>query len=146
MKKSNDNRNKLFTDQTEELLRTLKTRFAKNMTRHEGLEWTKVQARLEAHAAKLWSLSEMERTGGEPDVVGKDEKTGEYIFLIALRRVLSPEEVFVTIAKQWSHGKNINRKIMQSTWPSTWVLSFYPKNNTVSCKNWGISIRKRPVG
>jgi hypothetical protein len=66
--------------QREELLRALKTRFENNMNRHKGLEWPKVQARLEANSEKLWSLSEMERTGGEPDVVGHDRKTGEYIF------------------------------------------------------------------
>jgi hypothetical protein len=66
--------------QREELLATLKVRFEKNMSRHAGLAWAKVQARLEADAEKLWSLSEMERTGGEPDVVGHDKKTGEYIF------------------------------------------------------------------
>lgn len=64
----------------EELLRALKTRFEKNMHRHEGIEWPKVQAKLEANAGKLWSLNEMEITGGEPDVVGFDKKTGEYIF------------------------------------------------------------------
>jgi hypothetical protein len=64
----------------EELLTTLKDRFEKNMNRHKGLEWAKVQARLQASAEKLWSLNEMERTGGEPDVVGHDQKTGEYIF------------------------------------------------------------------
>src|SRR6185295_12994235 len=66
--------------QREELLKALKARFEKNMDRHKGLEWTKVQARLEANAEKLWSLNEMERTGGEPDVVGYDQKTGEYSF------------------------------------------------------------------
>ncbi len=64
----------------EELLKALKTRFEKNLNRHEGLDWAKVQARLEASAEKLWSLNEMERTGGEPDVVGQDRKTDEYIF------------------------------------------------------------------
>jgi hypothetical protein len=64
----------------EELLRALKARFDKNMNRHKGLEWAKVQAKLEANTEKLWSLNEMERTGGEPDVVGHDKKTGEYIF------------------------------------------------------------------
>jgi hypothetical protein len=64
----------------EELLRVLKARFEKNMNRHKGLEWAKVQAKLEANTEKLWSLNEMERTGGEPDVVGHDKKTGEYIF------------------------------------------------------------------
>jgi hypothetical protein len=66
--------------QCEELLRALKARFEKNMNRHVGLEWAKVQAKLEGNAEKLWSLNEMERTGGEPDVVGHDKKTGEYIF------------------------------------------------------------------
>src|SRR5580704_2065017 len=64
----------------DELLRALKARFEKNMNRHKGLDWAKVQARLEANAEKLWSLNEMERTGGEPDLVAHDKKTGEYIF------------------------------------------------------------------
>ena len=70
----------LSAEQREELLRTLKVRFEKNMNRHEGLEWAKVKAKLDANTGKLWSLNEMERTGGEPDVVGHDKKTGEYIF------------------------------------------------------------------
>ncbi len=70
----------LSPEQREELLRALKARFEKNMNRHKGLEWAKVQAKLEANTEKLWSLNEMERTGGEPDVVGHDKKTGEYIF------------------------------------------------------------------
>jgi len=70
----------LSAKQREELLRASKARFEKNMNRHPGLDWAKVQAKLEANAEKLWSLNEMERTGGEPDVVGHDKKTGEYIF------------------------------------------------------------------
>jgi hypothetical protein len=70
----------LSKKQREELLRALKDRFEKNMNRHKGLEWAEVQAKLEANGEKLWSLNEMERTGGEPDVVGHDKKTGEYIF------------------------------------------------------------------
>lgn len=66
--------------QREELLHILKSRFEKNMNRHQGIEWNKVQAKLETTADKLWSLNEMESTGGEPDVVGYDKKTGEYIF------------------------------------------------------------------
>ena len=66
--------------QRDELLRTLKDRFEKQMNRHQGLEWAKVEAKLEANPEKLWSLYEMERTGGEPDVVGHDKETGEYIF------------------------------------------------------------------
>ena len=75
----NSNKKNLSPEQREELLRALKARFEKNMNRHKGLEWAKVQAKLEANAEKLWSLNEMERTGGEPDVVGHDKKTGEYI-------------------------------------------------------------------
>jgi hypothetical protein len=66
--------------QRQELLSTLKARFEKNMNRHKGIEWAKVQSRLEAGTGKLWSLYEMEETGGEPDVVGHDKKTGDYIF------------------------------------------------------------------
>ena len=69
----------LSKKQREEILGVLKTRFEKNMNRHRGLEWAEFQARLEANIEKLWSLHEMERTGGEPDVVGHDKKTGEYI-------------------------------------------------------------------
>jgi hypothetical protein len=71
---------KFSAKQREELLRTLKSRFEKNITRHKGIAWAEVQAKLEAKAKKLWSLNEMETTGGEPDVVGYDKKTGEYIF------------------------------------------------------------------
>ncbi|HWQ89963.1 MAG TPA: DUF4256 domain-containing protein [Desulfitobacteriaceae bacterium] len=70
----------LSPEQSEELLRALKVRFKKNMNRHKGFEWVRVQAKLEANTEKLWSLNEMERTGGEPDVVGYDKETGEYIF------------------------------------------------------------------
>jgi hypothetical protein len=80
MKRMKNTRDKLSADQREELLKTLKARFEKNMHRHKGVDWTKVQAKLEANADKLWSLSEMERTGGEPDVVGFDKKSGEYSF------------------------------------------------------------------
>ncbi|MFN0195356.1 MAG: DUF4256 domain-containing protein [Planctomycetaceae bacterium] len=71
---------KVSPEQREELLRMLRARFEKNMNRHKGLEWAKVKAKLEANTEKMWSLHEMERSGGEPDVVGHDKKTGEYIF------------------------------------------------------------------
>src|ERR1700694_1048609 len=74
------NKKDLSPEQREELLRALKARFERNMNRHKGLEWDRVQAKLEANAEKLWSLNEMERTGGEPDVVDRDKKTDEYIF------------------------------------------------------------------
>jgi hypothetical protein len=70
----------LSPKQREELLTALKARFEKNLNRHKGFEWAKVEAKLEANAEKLWSLNEMERTGGEPDVVGHDKKLGEYVF------------------------------------------------------------------
>jgi len=71
---------KVSPSKTEELLATLKIRFEKNMNRHKGFTWADIQSRLELNTGKLWSLNEMERTGGEPDVVGYDKKTGEYIF------------------------------------------------------------------
>src|SRR5215470_10248126 len=71
---------KLSPKQREELLSALKARFEKNMNRHKSVEWAKVQAKLEANPEKLWSLNEMESTGGEPDVIGQDKKTGECIF------------------------------------------------------------------
>jgi hypothetical protein len=76
----NNNKKELSPQQREELLKILKTRFEKNMSRHKGIEWAKVQTKLEANTEKLWSLNEMERTGGEPDVVGDDKKTDETIF------------------------------------------------------------------
>jgi hypothetical protein len=80
VKAANVKKKELSPELRQELLRALKTRFEKNMNRHKGLEWVKILARLEANAEKLWSLHEMERTGGEPDVVGHDKKTGEYFF------------------------------------------------------------------
>src|SRR6476620_11630531 len=76
----NKMKKKLLPEQREALLSALKARFDKNRNRHKDLEWTKVQAKLESNTEKLWSLNEMERTGGEPDVVGFDKKTGEYTF------------------------------------------------------------------
>ena len=75
-----ERKKKLSPEQSKELLNALKARFEKNMKRHKGLEWAKVQAKLEANTEKLWSLNEMETTGGEPDVVAHDKKTGEYVF------------------------------------------------------------------
>lgn len=75
-----ENRKKLSLEQKEDLIQILKTRFQKNANRHPGLEWDKVLVRLEAQPEKLWSLNEMEQTGGEPDVIGQDKNTGEFIF------------------------------------------------------------------
>ena len=80
MNNTEGNTKKLSPGQREELLATLERRFERNMDRHEGLEWTRVRARLEADTGKLWSLHEMERTGGEPDVIGHESETGAYVF------------------------------------------------------------------
>ncbi len=80
MKTNNSSKNKLPSSQRDELIKILKTRFEKNMKRHKGIDWAGVQARLESSPEKIWSLHEMEMTGGEPDVVGMDKKTGEYLF------------------------------------------------------------------
>jgi uncharacterized protein DUF4256 len=81
MNKSKINKNQLPPEQREELLKVLEARFEKNMARHRGLAWAKVKARLETHPQKLWSLNEMERTGGEPDVVGQDRNSGAFVFV-----------------------------------------------------------------
>ena len=76
----NKTKKQLSPSQREELLKTLKARFEKNMNRHKGVDWAKVQTKLETNTEKLWSLNEMETTGGEPDVVGHDKKNGELVF------------------------------------------------------------------
>ena len=80
MNKINSNKKELAPGQRDELFGVLKARFEKNMNRHKGLEWADVQSKLEANTGKLWSLNEMEKSGGEPDVVGFDKKTGEHVF------------------------------------------------------------------
>jgi Protein of unknown function (DUF4256) len=119
-----ETKKELSPEQREELLKALRARFEKNMNRHKGLEWGELKAKLEANAEKLWSLNEMERTGGEPDVVGHDNKTGEYIFLIVQQKVLTVAGVFVTTGMVRNPGKNINRKITLSIWQRPWALSF----------------------
>ncbi len=101
-------KNKLSSQQREDLLNALKARFEKNMNRHKGLEWAKVQSRLGGMEAnpdnfldkKLWSLNEMEISGGEPDIVAYDKNTGEYIFMIVQWKVLKAAEAFVTTTKR----------------------------------------------
>ena len=80
MKNGKSNKRKLSSEERDELLKTLKVRFEKNVNRHKGLEWAKVQTKLEGNPEKMWSLDQMEITGGEPDVVGLDKKSGEFIF------------------------------------------------------------------
>ena len=106
----------LSPKQIEELLKTLKARFEKNKNRHKGIEWTKVQTKLKKNTEKMWSLNEMERTGGEPDVVGYDKKTGEYIFYDCSAESPKDGEVFATTKKRWRKGKNINQKTALLIW------------------------------
>src|SRR5205807_6982900 len=87
---------KFSPKQREDLLRALKTRFEKNINRHKGIAWAEVQAKLEANAKKLWSLNEMERTGGEPDVVVMTRRRANTSFLIVRRKLLGIAPVFVT--------------------------------------------------
>ena len=109
MNNINSNTKELSPEQREELLRALKARFEKNMNRHKGLEWAKVQANLEANTEKLWSLNEMERTGGEPDVVGHNKKTGEYIFYFSQPKLSKTRESRVEkYMKQILSGKGLN--------------------------------------
>ena len=124
MKNIDSNKKELSPKQREELLRALKDRFEKNLNRHKGLEWAKVQAKLEAHAEKLWSLNEMESTGGEPDVVCHEIKRAEYVFMIVQRKVPKAAPACVTTVKRWIRGRNINRKTTPWTWPRRWALSY----------------------
>ena len=120
---SNITKKQLSPKQCEELLGALKTRFDKNMNRHRGLDWAKVQAKLEANPEKLSSLNEMESTGGEPDVVGHDTKTVEYLFLIVQRKVPKGAPACVTTVKRWILGRSINQKTTPWTWLRPWALS-----------------------
>ncbi|GAE25736.1 hypothetical protein JCM9140_1744 [Halalkalibacter wakoensis JCM 9140] len=108
MKKEN---RELSLEQREELLQTLKVRFEKNMERHKGLEWDDVQAKLEANPEKLWSLNEMEGTGGEPDVVGYDEKTGEYMFYDCSAESPKGRRSVCYDREAWNQEKSTNQKI-----------------------------------
>jgi hypothetical protein len=118
------NKKDLPPKQREELLKTLKARFEKNMDRHQGLAWAQVQAKLEANGAKLWSLNELKEPAVSQTFVGHDKNTGKYIFYDCSTEVLKAAEVFATTLKRWSQGKNINRQIMLLVWRLPWVLSF----------------------
>ena len=108
----------------EELLKTLKARFEKNMGRHKGLAWAKVQAKLEANPKKLWSLGEMERTAVNRMLLVMIKRRANSSFLIVHPKVLKAAEVFVTTRKRWRPGKNTNQKIALSIWPLPWVSRF----------------------
>ncbi len=110
MKKTN--KKDISSKEANELIDVLKTRFIKNMHRHEGIDWKKVQSKLESNKEKLWSLNEMEDSGGEPDVVEYDKKTDEFFFTIAQRKVLKVAEAFVMIERHWIQEKKTNPKPM----------------------------------
>ena len=105
-----ENKKELSPEQREELLRALKARFEENMNRHKGLEWAKVQAKLVANNEKLWSLNEMERTGGEPDVVGNDKKTGEYLFFPFLYLLL---QFYSQCFRQFRSSMELCRSVLE---------------------------------
>ena len=112
----------LSATEKQELLGTLRTRFEKNMNRHAGLDWAKVQSKLEASAEKLWSLAEMERTGGEPDVIGMMRKRANSFSMIVPRRLPKTAETFVTTGLLWTRGRNSSQKIPPWMWLPRWVL------------------------
>jgi hypothetical protein len=124
MNKINSHQPVLSPGQIGELLSVLKIRFEKNIHRHQGLEWAKVQAKLEAFPEKLWSLHEMERTGGEPGVVGRDKKTGEFIFYDCTAESPQGRRSLCYDRAALESRKNINRKITRWIWLPPWALSF----------------------
>jgi hypothetical protein len=119
----NRNTKALTPAKVKELLNILQTRFEKNNRRHAGLEWAKVQARLQANQDKVWSLNEMERTGGEPDVVGYDAKTREYIFYDCSEESPKGRRSICYDRKSRIQEKNMRLKPMQSAWRRLWVLN-----------------------
>ena len=136
----------LSSEQRADLLSALQARFEKNMPRHSGLEWADVQARLEANPEKLWSLSEMESTGGEPDVVGFDKRRANTCFMTVPPKAPKVAGTCVTTVKRWRRAKNLNPPTAPWISQQPWASKFYPKKNIVSCRNWGISIPKRQPG
>ena len=112
---------KLSPERIEALIKILNGRFEKNLHRHKNLQWEKIQARLESEPDKLWSLNEMEQTGGEPDVVSHDPKTGEYIFMTALLKAQKGAEAFVTTARHSIQEKKTNPQIMLLIWRLPWA-------------------------
>ncbi len=118
-----ETRRELPPEQRGELLGILKARFEKNTGRHKGLEWARILAKLDANPEKLWSLNEMERTGGEPDVVGYDNASGEFIFYDCSAETPTAAETFVTTVKPSSRGKSINQGAARLIWPLPWASS-----------------------
>lgn len=119
-----ENTNALSVEQREELLKVLQARFEKNMNRHEGLEWAKVEAKLATNNEKLWSIHEMEVTGGEPDVVGYDEEKDEYTFYDCSKESPKGRRSFCYDLEALEARKNINQKITLLTWQLLWALNY----------------------
>ncbi len=119
------NKKDLSKKQHEQLIKILKERFEKNINRHKDIEWTEVLVKLNSAAAeKLWSLFQMENSGGEPDVVDFDGKTGEYFFSTVQRKVPKAAEACVTIVKHWNQERNTSRKTAHWMWLLKWALKF----------------------
>ena len=118
------NHKELSPKQRQELLSTLKARFEKNMNRHKGLSWAEVQAKLEACPEKLWTLNEMERTGGEPDVADHDKKTGEYVFYDCSAESPEDRRSLCYDREALESRKENRRQEAPWTWRRPWALSF----------------------
>lgn len=116
-------RKMLASEQRDNLLGTLKVRFENNMGRHRGLEWTQIQVGLNANPEKLWSLQEMERTGGEPDVVGHDQKTGKYVFYDLSAETPKAAAASLTTVRASRREKNTGPKTPRSIWQQLWASS-----------------------
>src|SRR5437660_9483517 len=116
------------------------------MNRHKGLEWDKVQAKLEANAEKLWSLNEMERTGGEPDVVGHDKKTGEYVFYDCSAESPKGRRSVCYDREALEARKEHKPKNSATDMAAAMGLRSSRKRSIESCRRWAISIRRRRVG
>jgi len=106
------------------LIETLRLRFESNSNRHRAIDWAHVRKRLEANPEKLWSLNEIEITGGEPVVVGYDKDTGEFVFYDCSPESPTGEEAFATTGRPWSRGKETSRPIAPSIWPRKWASRF----------------------
>ena len=124
MNNINSNKKKLSPEQREELLKTLKARFEKNMNRHKGLEWAKVQAKLEANLKNCGRSMKWKEPAVNRMLLVMIKRRANTFFMIVQRKVLKAAEVFVTTMKRWSQGKNINRKIALLKWQLTWALRF----------------------
>ena len=124
MKQTKVSKKELSSSERAELFQSLKSRFEKNKNRHKGLEWSKVQATLESNPEKLWSLKEMEKTGGEPDVVGFDKKSGEFIFYDCSAESPKGRRSVCYDHEGLDREKNLNLKTTRFIWPLPWGSSF----------------------